>query len=50
MFNLEILHTLITKQWQIDVKSTKEIRNREKVMLVVTTPNDMTYLLKGGKS
>ena len=50
MFNLEILHTLITKQWQMDVKSIKEIRNSEKVMLEVTTLNDITYLLKGEKA
>ena len=50
MFNLELLHTLIKEQWQIDIESTKEIRNSEKVMLEVTTPNDITYLLKGEKA
>ena len=50
MFNPEILYTLIKKQWQIDVKNTKEIRNSEKIMLEVTTPNDITYLLKGEKA
>jgi homoserine kinase type II len=49
-FNLEVLHTILTNQWQIDISSTKEIRNSEKIMLEVTSPNGITYILKGEKA
>ena len=49
-FNLELLHTLLTKQWQIDIKHIKEIRNSQKIMLEVTAENDVTYLFKGEKA